>query len=126
MIFLNNVQVFPRSLVCIPILDQMRSYLPQDGKDRFLFGDGVHPWSQQQFCNAWIRISKTINLYGATPHVLRHTFLTYANNHGADPKTLQALAGHSSAQFTMSRYVHSQTAQLQRVGHQISSSFNQL
>ncbi len=110
----------------VPILDQLRPYLPLDGKDRYLFGDGVHPWTQQQFRNAWTRICKTINLYGATPHVLRHTFLTYVNNHGADPKTLQTLAGHSSAQFTLSRYVHPQTAQLQRVGHQISTSFDQL
>ena len=110
----------------LPILKQLCPFLPKDQEDRLLFGDGVHPWSQQQFRNAWIRIEKKINLYGATPHVLRHTFLTFANNHGADPKTLQTLAGHSSAQFTFAQYVHPQTEQLLRVGHHISSEFSQL
>lgn len=64
--------------------------------------------------------------YDATAHVLRHTFLTYANNHGADPKTLQTLAGHASAQFTLSQYVHSQTEQLQRIGSIISNELEKL
>ena len=110
----------------IPILDQLLPYLPNDNEDRLLFGDGVNPWSGQQFRNTWTRINKTINLYDATAHVLRHTFLTYANNHGADPKTLQTLAGHASAQFTLSQYVHSQTEQLQRIGSIISNELEKL
>ena len=110
----------------IPILDQLLPNLPNDNEDRLLFGDGVNPWSGQQFRNTWTRINKTINLYDATAHVLRHTFLTYANNHGADPKTLQTLAGHASAQFTLSQYVHSKTEQLQRIGSIISNELEKL
>ena len=110
----------------IPILDQLKPFLPNDSENRLIFGDGVNPISQQQYRNTWERIRKTINLYGATAHILRHTFLTYSNNHGADPKSLQALAGHSSAAFTLKQYVHSQAYQLLRVGENISTAFGQL
>ena len=41
-----------------------------------------------------------------TIHGLRHTFLTLANFTGADPKTLQTLAGHADIGLTLSTYVH--------------------
>jgi len=109
----------------IPILKQLAPYLPKDQDDRFLIGDGKTPLTQQQFRNTWTRIGKTIDLHGATPHVLRHTFLTYACNHGVDPKTLQALAGHSSVAFTLNQYVHTQKKQLQKAGELLSESLNQ-
>lgn len=43
---------------------------------------------------------------GMTPHVLRHTFCTEMANRGMNPKTLQAIMGHSSITLTMDYYAH--------------------
>lgn len=43
---------------------------------------------------------------GITPHVLRHTFCTEMANAGMNPKTLQAIMGHSSIKMTMDYYAH--------------------
>ena len=104
----------------IPIPAQLKPWLEKDTSDRLLFGDDNKPMSMQQYRNKWTRITKKIDLHGATAHALRHTYLTLANNGGIDPKSLQALAGHSSCSFTMNQYVHAQDDQLLKVGEKIS------
>lgn len=41
-----------------------------------------------------------------TPHTLRHTFATRCVERGMNPKTIQALLGHSSVSITMDLYCH--------------------
>ena len=41
------------------------------------------------------------------PHVLRHTFATTCLQAGCDIKTLSELLGHTNANITLQRYVHS-------------------
>lgn len=41
-----------------------------------------------------------------TPHCLRHTFATRAIERGMNPKTLQAILGHSTLSMTMDLYCH--------------------
>ena len=53
----------------------------------------------------WERICRTINMHGATAHVLRHTYITMAAAH-VDIKTLQTIAGHADISTTMNRYAH--------------------
>jgi integrase len=53
----------------------------------------------------WQRIGKTIELYGATPHVFRHTYLSILASSGVDPKTIQTLAGHADFSFTFNKYI---------------------
>lgn len=52
----------------------------------------------QQFGNTIPRV---------TPHVLRHTFCTNAQQAGLDVKSLQYLMGHSNASVTLDIYTHS-------------------
>lgn len=52
------------------------------------------------------RISRKINMFGATPHVFRHSYLSLLSTAGVEPKTIQAIAGHSDIKITMERYVH--------------------
>jgi integrase len=40
-------------------------------------------------------------------HDLRHSWATYALNHGTDIKTVQEILGHADAAFTMQTYTHS-------------------
>lgn len=44
--------------------------------------------------------------FHVTPHVLRHTYITELFLSGADVKTVQYLAGHSSVQLTLNIYTH--------------------
>ena len=97
----------------IPILSMLMPFLPKTQEDRYLFeGEDGEPLSHQQFCNTMIRIGAKIDLHGATLHSLRHTFVTFMNNSGMDIKTIQALAGHASADITLNRYTHIQDAQI--------------
>lgn len=52
------------------------------------------------------RIAKSIGLPDARVHDLRHTNATLALVNGVDLKTVQANLGHSTASFTLQRYVH--------------------
>lgn len=54
---------------------------------------------------------KLVKLYGdaaprVTPHVLRHTFCTNAQQAGIDVKSLQAIMGHSNVSVTLDVYTH--------------------
>lgn len=42
--------------------------------------------------------------FDVTPHMLRHTYITNLIHSGADPKTVQYLAGHESSKITMDIY----------------------
>jgi len=67
------------------------------------------------------RIEKKINLYGATPHVLRHTYLTTAAGENIDPKTLQSMAGHADHQITMNTYVHKKNENVAKAGQMMDA-----
>jgi integrase len=62
------------------------------------------------------RIRKQMNLYGATAHTLRHTYLTMLEGTGIDLKTLQYVAGHAHVQTTMNIYVHTQEENISKAG----------
>ena len=98
----------------IPILSMLMPFLPKTQEDRYLFEGEIEgePLSHQQLVNTMKRIKRTIDLHGATPHSLRHTFITFMNNSGMDIKTIQTIAGHASADITMNRYTHAQDSQL--------------
>ena len=76
-------------------------------KQGFIFG-GDSPYTMTMFNNTMKRIRKTIDLHGATAHVMRHSYLTYLAGTGTDGKTLQTIAGHSTVTMTMNKYVHAQ------------------
>ena len=77
------------------------------------------------FKRTFQRIAKTIDLHGATPHVFRHSFLTYAQTVVTDIKTLQAIAGHADIQTTMNRYVHQQSDRIVETGKRVTDLFVQ-
>lgn len=91
----------------IPISDSLAPYLanPSTG---FVMG-GEEPYTQSKFDRMWQRIGKTIDLYGATPHVFRHTYLSTLAASGVDPKTIQTLAGHADFSFTFNKYIDKDT-----------------
>lgn len=89
----------------IQIMSELQPYLA-NRKSGFVIGGDEVPITQSKFTRTWQRIGKQINLHGATPHILRHTFATELVASGADPKTVQAMMGHADFSFTMNTYVH--------------------
>jgi integrase len=65
--------------------------------------DVEHPYGY--FQNRWDRIFKGSPLAGVTPHVLRHSFASIANDLGFTEVTIAALIGHAKGSIT-GRYIH--------------------
>lgn len=57
------------------------------------------------FPNHWTQIFRDSALAGVTPHVLRHSFASIANDLGFTEVTIAALIGHSKGSVT-SKYIH--------------------
>lgn len=109
----------------IPIVGMLREYLEPVGEgEKFIIG-GDEPITEMTFKRTFQRIAKTIDLHGATPHVFRHSFLTYAQTVVTDVKTLQAIAGHADIQTTMNRYVHQQNDRIVETGKRVTDLFVQ-
>lgn len=109
--FLGNTTVFNNftksdaGIRDIQIMPELEPYLRERGTG-FVIGGKDTPITQSKFAKSWYRICKTIDMHGATPHILRHTFATELIASGADPKTVQAMMGHADFSFTMNTYVH--------------------
>lgn len=106
-----------RSIPLEPVLWEL---LQPAQKEGFIIG-GDKPITHMVFRRSWERISKKVNLYGASPHIFRHSYLTLANNAGVDPKTLQAIGGHADITTTMNTYVHQQLEQIRGAGDKIGA-----
>ena len=111
----------------IPLEDELAGILkPYRQLNGFVVGDGINPLTERTFTRMWQRIEKTIPLYGATPHIFRHTYITLVASSGIDIKTLQTIAGHSDIKMTMDRYAHSREEKIMEAGPAISRVFASL
>ena len=112
----------------VPLLPELESILreslPTDANlmDEYIVS-GKTPYSERQYRNRMERILKSINLHGATAHILRHTFCTMAAGH-TDIKTLQTMAGHSKISMTMDRYTHGLDSRVQEQSMNLSGMYN--
>ena len=86
-----------------PQLEDALNSVPHSGK--YILGNGTLPITEMTYKRGWERICRTIDMHGATAHVLRHTYITMAAAH-LDVKTLQTIAGHADISTTMNRYAH--------------------
>ena len=62
----------------------------------------------QKYNTMWKHILESVDMHGATPHILRHSYLTYAAGATTDFKTIQGISGHADVFTLMNRYAHSQ------------------
>lgn len=108
----------------IPIAAELDPYLLQKGEG-FVFG-GSSPYTQSKFDRMWQRIGKKINLYGSTPHVFRHTYLTILAASNVDPKTIQSLAGHADFSFTFNKYIDKNKSNIENASTQFSKHLQEL
>lgn len=71
----------------------------------FLSENGI-PISNSTYNSVLKKLCKQFRLRSISPHMLRHTFATRCIEAGMNPKTLQAILGHSSIKMTLDLYVH--------------------
>lgn len=92
--------------VGLPVIE----YLEKRRKDRT--GSYVFPGPRLEdgafggFANHWDQLFKVSALSDVTPHVLRHSFASIANDLGFTEVTIAALVGHAKGTVT-SKYIHS-------------------
>lgn len=76
---------------------------------------GESPLTITQIKSTQSRIKKKIDLHGATLHVLRHSYLTYAVGETTDYKTVQGISGHADVFTLMNRYAHPQAGKVREL-----------
>lgn len=102
----EGASIRPIGLPVVEYLDERRKAL--EGA----MGTYVFPGSRAEDCafgsfpNHWEQIFKNSPLAGITPHVLRHSFASIANDLGFTEVTIAALVGHAKGTVT-SKYIHS-------------------
>lgn len=79
-----------------------KAYVFPGGGEDSLFGS---------FPNHWEKILRNTPLADVTPHVLRHSFASVANDLGFTESTIAALIGHARSSVT-SKYIHTLDAAL--------------
>lgn len=98
----EGASVRPIGLPVLDLLDAQRS--EQDGTFVFLGTEEEKPLVG--FPKYWKKLFKDSALEGITPHILRHSFASVANDLAFTEATIAALMGHSKGTIT-SRYIHS-------------------
>lgn len=106
----------------VPINSMLLAHLEPIQTEGFIIGD-TEPISRMSYRRRMERIEATIDLHGATAHLFRHSYLTYAASLGTDLKTLRSIAGHADIQTTMNRYVHKQTDKIIETGNRLQALF---
>lgn len=91
----------------IPLIEPLQKVLSPFENTGYIIG-GENPLTASAYRAMWNRIRNTIELHGATPHVLRHSYLTYAVGATTDFKTIQGISGHSDLFTLLNTYAHSQ------------------
>lgn len=91
----------------IPMIEPLQKALMPFEESGFIIG-GENPLTASAYRAMWKRIQKTIEIHGATPHILRHSYLTYAVGETNDYKTIQGISGHADLFTLLNTYAHSQ------------------
>jgi len=89
--------------VGLPVLDMLN--LAHNDNGAFVFGGTVAGKALVGFPKLWKKLLKDTPLADVTPHVLRHSFASIANDLGFTEATIAAMVGHSRGTVT-SRYIH--------------------
>ncbi len=108
----------------IPIPAALRQYLHPQANHLFVIGGGEQPITEQTMKRMWERIKRTINVYGATPHVFRHTYMTFADRENVPLETLQSIGGYADIYTLKNRYTHTQQEDIEHARQRIENMFS--
>ena len=79
--------------------------------------------TQQIVKRMWARISREINIYGATQHCFRHSFTTMCRRSGMDEKVMQKIGGWSDIATMRNVYTHVQTKDIDTAAQIMNGMF---
>jgi integrase len=113
----EGASVRPLGSVAIGLLRQLT---PPDGVE-FVFPGRKGNAPYVGLPKVWERIAERVRLPGLTPHTLRHSFASVANDLGFTEPTIAAVIGHASGSVT-GRYVHHLDTALIAAADRISRS----
>lgn len=106
----------------IPINPALLPWLTHsDENQEFVLLDSI---TQQKIKRMWQRISRQINVYGATPHCFRHTFTTLCHRRGMDDKTLQSIGGWADVSTMRDIYTHTQEKDIEKAAAMMNTIFS--
>lgn len=97
----EGASIRPIGLPVVEYLEQRR----KGQTNAYVFPGQAEDSAFGSFPNHWEQIFKDSPLSGVTPHVLRHSFASIANDLGFTEVTIAALVGHSKGSVT-SKYIH--------------------
>ena len=97
----EGASVRPIGLPVVEFLEARREKIKSD----YVFPGIVSDAAFGSFPNHWEELFKKSKLSDVTPHVLRHSFVSIANDLGYTEVTIAALMGHSKGSVT-SKYIH--------------------
>jgi integrase len=117
----EGASVRPIGLPVLDLLDAQRS--EQD--DVFVFAGTEEGKPLVGFPKYWQKVLQGTALENLTPHVLRHSFASIANDLGFTEATIVALMGHSKGTVT-SRYIHAIDTALVMAADTVSGYINGL
>ena len=80
---------------------------------------GAEPMTQMVFRRVFRHIQKNVELFGATPHIFRHTYITTLAKANVDLKTIQRISGHANITTTLNIYTHTREEEIQEAGDKI-------
>lgn len=102
----------------IPLDERLEVFLQPICGTGFVLG-GETPLTNMVFRRLYKSISGKINLFGATPHVFRHSYITTLAKADVDLKTIQRISGHSNITTTLNIYTHTREEEIQEAGAKI-------
>ncbi|ESX97361.1 hypothetical protein X753_32100 [Mesorhizobium sp. LNJC399B00] len=90
----------------LPVLEYLEDRRQEEeGAENYVFPGWEDDTPFGSFPRHWTKLLEKTDLAGITPHVLRHSFASIANDLGFTEATIAALVGHSRGSVT-SRYIH--------------------
>lgn len=99
----------------IPLDERLEEFLKPIGTSGYIVG-GEAPITNMVYRRLFDRIEKKLNLFGATPHVFRHSYITAMAKTDIDLKTIQRISGHSNISTTLNIYTHTREEEIQKAG----------
>jgi integrase len=102
----------------IPLDSRLAEFLKPHCSAGYVLG-GAEPMTQMVFRRVFKHIQRNVELFGATPHIFRHTYITTLAKANVDLKTIQRISGHANITTTLNIYTHTREEEIQEAGDKI-------
>lgn len=109
----------------LPMLPALADILRPYHGEGYVFGGG-ELFTTAAFDKVYRHLQKHVDLYGATAHIFRHTYISLLAAESTDIKTAQYLAGHSDVATTLGVYAHARARNIKAAGEKLGATMTAL